>query len=518
MSHKSTPLARIVLAPLLGALVVSHAQAGFSDDLTDRGQRLRSWGERERGVSGSAAKAAGEGLEWLGGAFGGGGGRDAVLPGGGGSSALRRVPAQAPLERGLPTESSPRRARTELVAPGPGFAAGAFTAPVGKAASKTSAGGASTGGFVVPKGKACSDAKCMGTPAAAPKAKPAESAVPRIMAPTGNRKEPFRQLAKCPDGQRTEVSNQPRTGDLACVKVSDQLLKTVDLNGGGDQKRADLLKKSLAGMVDKSPTARELAGRWVDEGLKGEVKFEEMQSTKYKGADGKDDFYGVMGFARPWTDPIEVRLNDKYVETGRDFRGTLAHELLGHGLEHGVAKKKGNDFSYGLYRGDETAALLVGARVEQELGLKVRNSRVSSYLRDPEAYYEQNMFLAPAYAVGLSLDEMKKPVESLKDHKELVSRHRTELIEERKALDAAIKKNAKDKAAMDQRAEVQTSIDTQDESIKAIDGYVKALEGDKKLLEQLQKDADSEQFQTYQKALDEDAEYLRKALYPPKKK
>ena len=271
-------------------------------------------------------------------------------------------------------------------------------------------------------------------------------------------------------------------------------------------------------MVDKSPTARRLAERWVDEGLKGEVKFEEMQSTKYKGPDGKDDFYGIMGFARPWTDPIEVRLNDKYVETGRDFKGTLAHELLGHGLEHGVAKKKGNDFSYGLYRGDETGALFVGARVEAERGLKPRNSRVTSYLRDPEAYYEQNMFLAPAYALGLSLDEMKDPVGSLKAHKELVSRHREELIERRKELDEAVNKNIKDKALRQQLDDVRTSIATQDESLGAIDDYVSALEDDKKLLAQVQKDAQSEQFKAYQKALDEDAEYLRKALYPPKKK
>ena len=218
------------------------------------------------------------------------------------------------------------------------------------------------------------------------------------------------------------------------------------------------------------------------------------------------------------SDPIEVRLNDKYVETGRDFKGTLAHELLGHGLEHGVAKKKGNDFSYGLYRGDETGALLVGARVEQELGMKVRNGRVTSYLRDPEAYYQQNMFLAPAYALGLSLEEMKDPVRSLQEHKELVSAHRSELLERRKELDEAIKKDIKNKGLREQRGEVQVSIDTQDESLGALDDYVGALEGDEKLLERVRKDAESEQFKAYQKALDEDAEYLRKALYPPKKK
>ncbi len=467
-------------------------------------------------MSGSAAKASGEGLEWLGRAFGGGkGGGEAVLPGGG-TSPQQRAPAQAPQEVGLATEAGPRQARTEWVVPA-GLAKSAFTAAVGNKVARPSAEGASAGGFVVPKGKACEDASCMGKPAvkAQPKSGGGE---PRIMVPTGKKKEPFTQLAKCPNGQRTEVSNQPRKGDLACVKVSDQLLKKITLDGGGDKKKTGLLEKSLKGMVDKSPTARRLAERWVDEGLKGEVKFEEMQSTQYKGPDGKDDFYGIMGFARPWTDPIEVRLNDKYVETGRDFKGTLAHELLGHGLEHGVAKKKGNDFSYGLYRGDETGALLVGARVEQELGMKVRNGRVTSYLRDPEAYYQQNMFLAPAYALGLSLEEMKDPVRSLQEHKELVSAHRSELLERRKELDEAIKKDIKNKGLREQRGEVQVSIDTQDESLGALDDYVGALEGDEKLLERVRKDAESEQFKAYQKALDEDAEYLRKALYPPKKK
>ncbi|MEK7743602.1 MAG: hypothetical protein AAB578_04370, partial [Elusimicrobiota bacterium] len=49
-----------------------RAQAGFWDDLTGKGKEWQSWGDQTKGVAGSAAKAAGAGLEWLGGLFGGG--------------------------------------------------------------------------------------------------------------------------------------------------------------------------------------------------------------------------------------------------------------------------------------------------------------------------------------------------------------------------------------------------------------------------------------------------------------
>lgn len=152
-----------ILALLWALSAPIPARAGFWDDLAGKGKQWQTWGDQTQGVSGAAAKAAGAGLEWLGGLFGGGSKGDvgsAELPGqGGGSSSggplgWARPISDAPGERGLlPERSKTKEGSAELVQAGGGLeSASPFSIAAALKGERGGIGG--KGGFVVPKGKA----------------------------------------------------------------------------------------------------------------------------------------------------------------------------------------------------------------------------------------------------------------------------------------------------------------------------------------------------------------------------
>ena len=232
---------RVSLLAILLAVPI-RAQAGFWDDLTGKGKEWQAWGDQAQGVSGSAAKAAGAGLEWLGGLFGGGSKgapepSEAALPGGreGGDRSLGwKAPAvEAVAGGGLPgKEPAPKKwfsgidwVKPEAVpavlsaaakagigekaALPPGQGKSFFSALVGAKKGVAGLGGGLPGGFGAVKGNACEDAGCMGSSGgkAALKAKLGASVAAGI-------------AARKPDGKSKEGKDAPAAAEAMSLLAS----------------------------------------------------------------------------------------------------------------------------------------------------------------------------------------------------------------------------------------------------------------------------------------------------------
>ncbi|MEK9144182.1 MAG: hypothetical protein AAB339_01075, partial [Elusimicrobiota bacterium] len=221
-----------------------RAQAGFWDDLTGKGKEWQSWGDQTKGVAGSAAKAAGTGLEWLGGLFGGGAKgavqhSAAARPGGreGGDRSLGwKAPAVEALSGdgtgkepaikkwfsgidwikpeaapGVPpaVSAAARGGRGEKAAPPPGQGKSFFSALIGAKKGVSGLGGGLPGGFGAVKGKACEDASCMGSSGgkAAGGAKSGASVAAGI-------------AARKPDGKAKEGKDAPAAAEAMSLLAS----------------------------------------------------------------------------------------------------------------------------------------------------------------------------------------------------------------------------------------------------------------------------------------------------------
>ncbi|HAM36880.1 MAG TPA: hypothetical protein DEB40_11755 [Elusimicrobia bacterium] len=108
-----------------------------------------------------------------------------------------------------------------------------------------------------------------------------------------------------------------------------------------------------------------------------------------------------------------MAFNADFMKMDRQYRrqympGTLAHELLGHGLAEFQARKAGVLEAYNPnYRGNEDNAALVGWTVTAELGAKLCETDMWSYLENPEEYGKKRQLILPVYAITCSPKEIK---------------------------------------------------------------------------------------------------------------
>jgi hypothetical protein len=199
-------------------------------------------------------------------------------------------------------------------------------------------------------------------------------------------------------------------GSAGADVFTAQFLRQVELAGDPEQQAA---LRQAVGTVLGTPTGRSLAQQFVATGAKARVSFTAYGNTELLNENGKTVLFGTHGETNAFQDQIEVTLNQDFMKTDPAFRqqymaGTLAHELLGHGLESVKAKKAGVFDTYNAYyRDNESNARLVGWSVEAELGGKVYDSDMWSYLKDPEDFHRLLQVSHPYYSTTFTPEEAK---------------------------------------------------------------------------------------------------------------
>jgi hypothetical protein len=214
-------------------------------------------------------------------------------------------------------------------------------------------------------------------------------------------------------------------GPVASAAAADDpvLLKNfmdrVEILPDSDPRSAPAIRAAL-GDILKTPTGREIARAFVAENAHAQVRFSKVEGSATVLENGKRVIQASGGNTETWQDPPIVNLNRDYLDTDPDYMrmnvaATLAHEMLGHGLQAQRDKRAGLPFEINnSYRGDEANAGLIGWLVQTELGGPLDNGHMWNYLKNPEIYHRSLQTNMAYYSVSFSTAEMLDPVGTLK--------------------------------------------------------------------------------------------------------
>ena len=193
------------------------------------------------------------------------------------------------------------------------------------------------------------------------------------------------------------------------AKLLAAFKKQIVINDHGIPAERAALDSMLARMME-SPTAREVAAKFIKENAKVEITLENIPGSTIATVDGKKTLWGPRGMTETTKIPPRVVLNKFYMQYEKDFGvGTLAHETLGHAFE---AQRAGDALGGGIYlynTDDEENARMIGWLVRTELEVKPE-SEIWGYMQDPEANRESLKMASAYYAVTITSEEMKDPV------------------------------------------------------------------------------------------------------------
>lgn len=191
-------------------------------------------------------------------------------------------------------------------------------------------------------------------------------------------------------------------------RLTAELKKHMTLDDHGDPAQKAALDAMISRMME-SPTAREMAVKFIEAGAKVEVSFETIPGSTVVTVEGRKTIWGTRGVTSINENPPRVAMNDLFMDTDKDTgAATLAHEMLGHALER--QQVDGGMADYYQYNTDEEEnARLIGWLVGAELNAKPEEE-TWAYLRNPDENRKALKMMCPYYSLTLTSEEMKKPV------------------------------------------------------------------------------------------------------------
>lgn len=198
----------------------------------------------------------------------------------------------------------------------------------------------------------------------------------------------------------------------------DALTQRLTLDSRGSQREAEGLERMVRRMLE-SPTARKYAQQFIDEGITGVVKFDEVEGSKVYEFERRKIFYAPRAFT-DWKDgKAIVRMNRDYLDSDEEYffedaPPTLAHELLGHGLWYGRMAKHNLQEGFHVHENNETNAKLVGWLASWELNRRHHDTYAYEYLQDPAAYLRNLKLRQPYYSVTYGDADLRDPLAALR--------------------------------------------------------------------------------------------------------
>lgn len=198
----------------------------------------------------------------------------------------------------------------------------------------------------------------------------------------------------------------------------DALMKQVRMDDRGSARERAGLERTVRRMLE-SPTARKYAQQFVDAGIPGVIKFDEVEGSKVYEFERRRIFYAPRAFT-DWKDGVAVvRLNRDYLDSDEEYffedaPPTLAHELLGHGLWYGRMAKDNLQDGFHVHENNETNAKLVGWLASWELNRRHHDTYAYEYLQDPKSYLRNLKLRQPYYALTYADSDLPDPLAALR--------------------------------------------------------------------------------------------------------
>lgn len=269
--------------------------------------------------------------------------------------------------------------------------------------------------------------------------------------------------------------------------LADTLFERVLLDDEGQPLRREVLHRALRRMLD-SPTAQELALQFLDENVRAQVRFTPIAGSRIYQVDDRRLFFASRGLTSWNNGMATIELNEDYLTGDEELREcdlppTLGHELLGHGLWYARAEREGVYQAFHHHELNETNARLTGWLIDLELDGRIENSRALDYLNDPDAFHSELKYIHTYYALTFSTEEMRNPIQALKDRYGAAREKRAALansLADQDALDAIIANRIRENGAADENltflraSEKITALDLQ-EKIASLDAIIDIL-------------------------------------------
>ena len=211
-------------------------------------------------------------------------------------------------------------------------------------------------------------------------------------------------------GGRYARAASPEATPQDKAQLLAELKKCIVFDDHGVPAEREAYERMLSRMME-SPTATEVAVKFVSEGSKVKLSFEEIEGSTVVKEDGKEHFWGTRGLTYTAEKPPRVVLNKLFMRYDTDMGvGTLAHEMLGHAFEaQRVSSSLMLKDVYSLNINEEENARLIGWLVRTELKVTPEDE-IWAYMENPEESMESIKMATPYYALTLTSAEMKDPV------------------------------------------------------------------------------------------------------------
>jgi hypothetical protein len=298
--------------------------------------------------------------------------------------------------------------------------------------------------------------------------------------------------ARAPPGDADQAAGLPAVGPPVDAARADKALaglkKLVTTDDHGNATERAALDDAFTKMVH-TRTGLELSEEWIAQGKPAKVSFEATNplGTGVVETNGVKTLQSSGGYTSrdgsPW-----VHLNKEYLDTSPSYRGpevagTLAHELLGHGLVFYKSKAAGAWEANEDYRNDEGNAGMTGWLVSAEAGAKLADGHMWTFLGSQEAYHKSLQTNLPYYAGIFSLDEMKDPVGTLEQRRLRIAadaarlpQQRVDQAQHRKDIEHFITVHGlsrdKFKSLIESARNLSVWTDAHEKNLKEIDTYV----------------------------------------------
>ena len=205
---------------------------------------------------------------------------------------------------------------------------------------------------------------------------------------------------------RAEAANpSPAAEDKA--RLVAEFKKQIIFNDHGNPAERAALESMISRMMD-SPTAREIAVKFIKEDAKVAFSFEDIPGSTVVTVDGRKNIWGTRGYTSVNKNPPAVVMNKLYMQEGMSAgEGTLAHEMLGHAFEKNLAGDLESVYKYNT--DEEENARLIGWLVATELNA-APEEETWAYIQNPDKDREYIKMMSPYYSLTLTSSEMKDPV------------------------------------------------------------------------------------------------------------
>ncbi len=161
--------------------------------------------------------------------------------------------------------------------------------------------------------------------------------------------------------------------------------KRLDVKGSAQERKIIL---DTLSRISHSPTARTFMKNFIADHGNAAIRFDHIDGAQLDASAGHKTVIGIQGETGSLGgSKVEVILSDQYLRADADWRAanlvdTLAHELLGHGVEIVEAQQSHSSEIYNQTSLDEREAFLVGWNVGADLRAPIVDPEEELYAKD----------------------------------------------------------------------------------------------------------------------------------------